>query len=251
MNLTQLKVGLAAFGETSWDELCEASVHQRLRLYVYKSSKKEDGRISREDFAFGYALYAFDLSADQCGGDHFNLVKQGNVRLNMKFIQAFANTINVIAFAELEKNWRLTGRGTFYLITRAEDERIENRIHTTEKSKMRSHVLGVFPCDRLHKRFKTPELLVCNTDPHYAPGEHWVVLYVENSSYGEYFDSFGRPPDAPFRTFLDVNCNYWIFNDRHLQSAISGFCGHYYIVYCLHSSVVMRPGQFSLIAQKR
>src|SRR6218665_376287 len=96
--------------------------------------------------------------------------------------------------------------------------------------------LGVYPYDRLPKRFKTPALLVCNTGPPYAPGEHWVVLYVENSSYGEYFDSFGRPPDAPFRTFLDVNCNYWIFNDWHLhvQSAINRFCGHYCIFYCLH-----------------
>ena len=62
----------------------------------------EENLISREDFAFGYALYAFDLTADQCDGNHFNLVKQGNVRLDMKFAQALANTINIIAFAEFE-----------------------------------------------------------------------------------------------------------------------------------------------------
>src|SRR6218665_3562783 len=73
-----------------------------------------------------------------------------------------------------------------------------------------------------------------NTDPHDAPGEHWVVLYVENSSYGEFFDSFGRPPDAPCRTFLNYNFSNLIFNDRHFQSAISRFCGHYCIFYCLH-----------------
>lgn len=96
--------------------------------------------------------------------------------------------------------------------------------------------LGVFPCDRLPIQLNKsgPSLMVCNTDPHDKPGQHWIVLYVEDSSYGEYFDSFGRPPDTSFRTFLNRNCVNWIFNERHLQSAISRFCGHYCIFYCLH-----------------
>src|SRR6218665_3966086 len=107
----------------------------------------------------------------------------------------------------LKTLWRLTDRGMSSLTTRAEDERLENRIYTTERCKVSPDVSWVFPCDRLPTRFKVPALLVCNTDPHDAPGEHWVVLYVENSSYGEFFDSFGRPPDAPFRTFLNYNCS--------------------------------------------
>jgi len=96
---------------------------------------------------------------------------------------------------------------------------------------------GVFACDRLPTRLKDhqfPMLLVCNTDPHDKPGEHWIVIYIEDSSYGEYFDSFGRPPDIPFKTFLNRYCDSWIFNERHLQSAISHYCGHYCIFYCLH-----------------
>ena len=102
----------------------------------------EGDLISREDFAFGYALYAFDLTADQCDGDHFNLVKQGNVRLDMEFAQALANTINVSLqpLQNLKTFWRLAGRGTFSLITRTEEERIENRIDITERSKMQSRV---------------------------------------------------------------------------------------------------------------
>jgi len=60
-----------------------------------------------------------------------------------------------------------------------------------------------------------------------------VSSYCYLLDYGEFFDSFGRPPDDPFRTFLNDNCNYWIYNDRHLQSSISRFCGHYCIFYCL------------------
>ena len=34
-----------------------------------------------EDYATGYALYAFDLTADLGEDDHFSLVRQGNVWL--------------------------------------------------------------------------------------------------------------------------------------------------------------------------
>ena len=105
-------------------------------------------------------------------------------------------------------------------------------------AKCKAMILGVFACDRLPKTFdkSKPALLVCNTDPHDKPGEHWVVLYIENPSYGEYFDSFGEPPNAPFRTFLHKHCNRWIYTDRNLQSVISRFCGHYCIFYCIHRS---------------
>jgi hypothetical protein len=98
--------------------------------------------------------------------------------------------------------------------------------------------VGVFARDRLPTKLKSdrPSLLVCNTDPHDRPGEHWIVLYVEDSSYGEYFDSFGRPPDQPFRTFMDRYCSNWTRNERQLQSIISYYCGHYCVFYCLHRS---------------
>ena len=103
-------------------------------------------------------------------------------------------------------------------------------------SKCKPMFLGVFSSDCLPTNFdkSRPAIMVCNTDPHYKPGEHWVVLYVEDFSYGEYFDSFGRPPDVPFRRFLHRHCARWIFTDRHLQSVISRFCGHYCIFYCLN-----------------
>jgi Adenovirus endoprotease len=103
-------------------------------------------------------------------------------------------------------------------------------------AKCRHMFLGVFACDRLPTSFdrSRPVILVCNTDPHYKSGQHWIVLYIENSSYGEYFDSFGRPPEKPFETFLQKHCSRWIFNDIQLQSIISRFCGHYCIFYSLN-----------------
>ncbi len=75
-------------------------------------------------------------------------------------------------------------------------------------AKCRPLFLGVFPKDLLPQVDQTPILIVCNTDPHDKPGEHWIAIYVENESYGEYFDSFGLEPTEHFKTFMNVHCSY-------------------------------------------
>lgn len=62
----------------------------------------EGNQIQREDFSRGYALYAFDLTPDLAEDDHFNLIKEGNVRVDLKFAVPLPNTINVIVYAEFE-----------------------------------------------------------------------------------------------------------------------------------------------------
>jgi len=106
---------------------------------------------------------------------------------------------------------------------------------------LRRHVVdfdGVFSVDTLPKH---PHILVCNIDPSDKPGRHWVCIFVENGR-GEYFDSFGRRPNAAFERYLNKHCSYWIYNNRQLQSVISKFCGHYCIYYCMLRSrdVTMR-----------
>ena len=67
-----------------------------------KDNRDEGNDISRSDFANGYALYAFDLTPDLSEADHFNLSRQGTVRIDMKFASALENTITVVAYAEFE-----------------------------------------------------------------------------------------------------------------------------------------------------
>jgi len=68
-----------------------------------KLARDEGLDITREDYSGGYALYCYDLTPDLAEDiGHFNLIKQGNIRLDLKFSQALANTINVIAYAEFE-----------------------------------------------------------------------------------------------------------------------------------------------------
>jgi hypothetical protein len=108
MNLSQLKVYLDGQQQSVKPLEINFANNQFINAYATlfmgtgKWMRDEGNNISREDFAGGYALYAFDLTPDMAEGDHFNLVKQGNIRLDMKFAQALPNTINVIAFAEFE-----------------------------------------------------------------------------------------------------------------------------------------------------
>ena len=67
-----------------------------------KLCKDEGLFVSREDFNNGYALYAFDLSADLGEDDHFSLVRQGSVPLAFKFATALAAAVSVVAYAECE-----------------------------------------------------------------------------------------------------------------------------------------------------
>ena len=76
-------------------------------------------------------------------------------------------------------------------------------------------------------------MLVCNTDPSHRPGEHWIAIYLDSNGTGEYFDSFGMEPKPIFRRFLNRHCVSYVRNHEQLQSAISRFCGHYCVFYCL------------------
>ena len=92
----------------------------------------------------------------------------------------------------------------------------------------------VYPANKYPNLRSLPALIVCNTDTSSRPGEHWIVLYVDENYRGEYFYSMGRFPNKWFKVFLDVNCIGWIWNEKQLQSIISKFGGHYCIFYCLY-----------------
>ena len=75
---------------------------------------------------------------------------------------------------------------------------------------------GLYPDNKLPKLCSLPALIVCITDTSSRPGEHWIVLYVDENRRGEYFDSMGRFPTKRFKTFLDENCTAWIWNEKQL-----------------------------------
>ena len=59
--------------------------------------------ISREEFPKGYAVYAFDLSADMCGSStHFNTVQKGSLAVDIKFSNPLAAAVSLVCYGEFE-----------------------------------------------------------------------------------------------------------------------------------------------------
>ena len=107
-NLTQLKIYLD--GQQQSLKPIEPNFAANKYILAYstlfsgtgKLQKDEGIDITRTDYSNGYALYAFDLTPDLAEGGHFNLLRQGNVRLELKFGAALVETTNVIVYAEFE-----------------------------------------------------------------------------------------------------------------------------------------------------
>ena len=80
-----------------------------------KLSQDAGNQINRGDYGSGYTAFYFDLSLDHCTGDHFELTKQGNLRVELHFGQALTNTVNLIIYAEFQNVIEIDeGRNVLY-----------------------------------------------------------------------------------------------------------------------------------------
>ena len=76
--------------------------YQSLYTALNKFGQDEGNQISRNDYAQGYTLFAFNLTPDLDSDDHFTPVRSGPLRLEIHFAKPLPNTINVIILAEFE-----------------------------------------------------------------------------------------------------------------------------------------------------
>ena len=65
-------------------------------------SQDQGNDISWEEYGNGYTLFAFDLTPDLSDSGHFNIVKQGNLRLELHFKTQLPYTVNAIVYAEFD-----------------------------------------------------------------------------------------------------------------------------------------------------
>ena len=93
---------------------------------------------------------------------------------------------------------------------------------------------NVYAVDMLPFKVQYPSVMVCNTDPHYMPGQHWIAICFDSCGKGEYFDPYGLYPFPPFVPFMDNNSASWIYNDVCLQSPLSQTCGQHCLAYIFH-----------------
>ena len=97
------------------------------------------------------------------------------------------------------------------------------------------YFVDVFPSNHLPvPKYNKSTLFVANTDTCREKGQHWICIYIGVDRNGEFFDSYGRSPEEPFRSYLNKYCKYWTFNKKQLQSIASNVCGHYCIFYCAY-----------------
>ena len=90
---------------------------------------------------------------------------------------------------------------------------------------------GVYAEDQLPITNQRPLAIIVNTDPSTLDGTHWTAIYLERGRPGEFFDSFGRPPDLPVAEYLSTCCRNWIYNTRCVQGLLSTLCGAYCVQY--------------------
>lgn len=75
---------------------------QTLFSGIGKLSQDAGNQIARGDYGSGYTLFCFDLTPDECSADHFQLIKQGNLRVELHFAEPLPKTVNLIIYAESE-----------------------------------------------------------------------------------------------------------------------------------------------------
>lgn len=74
-----------------------------LTLMTGQFQLDEGNQISREEYPLGNCLYCYDLTPDLVSNaSHFHLIKNGNLRLELKFAKALPETIAVVLYAEFQ-----------------------------------------------------------------------------------------------------------------------------------------------------
>lgn len=94
---------------------------------------------------------------------------------------------------------------------------------------------GVFSSNNLPQKVsKYPSAYICNTDPTFLPGSHWVVFWIHSPIRAKFYDSFGNLPryyGVAFDVFLQNNCNYCVYNNVQIQHRDSDSCGYHVLFY--------------------
>jgi hypothetical protein len=109
-----------------------------------------------------------------------------------------------------------------------------NQLHYALKnnSVTKSYFCGIYSYDTLSLIKRKPKLIICNTDPSYKSGEHWVLFFFNKFSV-EFFDPLGKDLNyygINFVIFVKKFVNYYISNGR-VQPIKSSLCGKYCLYY--------------------
>jgi hypothetical protein len=89
--------------------------------------------------------------------------------------------------------------------------------------------------NRLPRLLNVPSALVGNTDPDHPMGQHWIAIYIDVNSRGEYYDPTGRPPhESAYVNLLNKHCLHWTYKTVRVQEEGSTVYGFQCIFYLIH-----------------
>ena len=104
----------------------------------------------------------------------------------------------------------------------------------TENPITESYFDGVFPIDALAHIKNKPDMIICNTDPSYKPGEHWVLFFFNDDKSVDFFDSLGKTIKfygLEFESFASKFANEYRRSTQRIQPFGSKLCGQYCLYY--------------------
>lgn len=96
---------------------------------------------------------------------------------------------------------------------------------------LKNHFIGVFPIDKIPKNFKNKTFFVCNIDPSYKKGSHWIAFIKVQKGECEIFDSLGTKIDQLYPFFKFTDKVKFVYNTTPVQSKESILCGKFVITF--------------------
>ena len=99
--------------------------------------------------------------------------------------------------------------------------------------RIRDIVGGVYTSDALpiHAK-KGPLLHIVNTDPSYMRGKHWLVIYIGEDGYVEYFDPLAEATNSTIEHYLwRISPEGYLKITTALQGSTSSHCGQFCLYY--------------------
>ena len=92
---------------------------------------------------------------------------------------------------------------------------------------------GIFPRDMVTIIENQPKLIICNTDPSFKKGEHWVLFYFDKN-VAEFYDPLGKNIifyGSEFSDLVSKFANKYKFSKVRTQPIKSNLCGEYCLYY--------------------
>lgn len=101
-----------------YDDGIYTQAYLNLATVSGKAFSDEDNAITRSMFPNGYAIYAFDLTGDQCEGFGVHLIRNCSITLELTFKKALDKTVSLFCYSELDDLLEIDNSRTVTRISR-------------------------------------------------------------------------------------------------------------------------------------